>query len=135
MSYYKSTRDGNVFILTMTNGDDDNRFTSDVLVELNRHLDEMENYEGNASMILTSSHEKTWTTGINLDFMLNLEQDKLFAFTQELKRTILRVALLNMPTCMYHRELLCCRSHSGQRYGLQTDASGPGTFLLSGSRY
>ncbi len=98
MSYYELTKEGNVFILTMTNGDDDNRFTSDVLIELNKHLDEMENSEGNAAMILTSTHEKTWSTGIHLDWMLSLEQDKLFAFTQELKRTLLRIALLNMPT-------------------------------------
>ncbi len=98
MSYYELTQDENIFILTMTNGDDDNRFTSDVLVELNKHLDEIEKSEGNTAMILTSNHEKTWSTGIHLDWMLSLEQDKLIAFTQELKRTILRIALLNMPT-------------------------------------
>lgn len=98
MTYFDLKKDGNVFILTMTNGDKDNSFTLDFLKELNAHLDEVSLSIGNKALIMTSSHPKTWSTGINLDWLMTQSPEQMKFFVDTLDKTLIRLALLNLPT-------------------------------------
>ncbi len=98
MKYLDLKKKGNLFVLTMTDGDNDNRFSLDVVSEYNSVIDEIESSKENAALVITSNHPKTWSTGINIDYMLGLSTEDRFEFTQELKKMILRLTLLNLPT-------------------------------------
>ncbi len=98
MKYFELSRQVNVFVLTMINGDDDNRFNLDFMNELNALLDEVENAKGNISLVMTSSHPKTWSTGINLDWFLSTTGEDFTAFAKSLDKTFVRIATLDLPT-------------------------------------
>lgn len=98
MKHFSLEKKENVFILTMINGEKDNTFDLDYWSEYNTLLDEVENSEGNASLLLTSSHPKTFTTGINLDWLFGASPTDFEAFVKTFDNTLLRLALLNLPT-------------------------------------
>jgi enoyl-CoA hydratase/carnithine racemase len=98
VSYFELKQDGNVFILTMINGDKDNTFTLEFLNELNAHLDEVSLSTGNKAFIMTSSHPKTYSTGINLDWLMTQSPEQMKFFVDTLDKTLIRLALLNLPT-------------------------------------
>ncbi|MBU0992583.1 MAG: enoyl-CoA hydratase/isomerase family protein [Proteobacteria bacterium] len=98
MTYFDLKKEDSVFILTMINGDKDNTFTIDFFNELNACLDTVEKSLGNTSMVLTSSHPKTWSTGINLDWLMTQSADQAKAFVNAFDLTLIRLALLNLPT-------------------------------------
>ena len=98
MAYLDLSKDGDVFILTMIDGENDNMFTADVLKEYCELLNEVESSQDNASLILTSSHEKTWCNGLNLKWFMDQTQESLSEFSGLAETTFLRIALLNMPT-------------------------------------
>ncbi len=98
MNYLDLKKEGKVFVLTLINGDNGNTFSNDVLNDYNAVIDEIENTTENASLIITSDHPKTWSNGINLEWMMKLPQNELLEFVSNLKRTILRMTLLNLPT-------------------------------------
>jgi len=60
-----------IHILTLTNADNggDNRLTTKVIDEYFAALDIVEKYQGNTALVLTCEHEKTFCTGINLDWL------------------------------------------------------------------
>ena len=70
MSTLDLRKENSVYVLTMTNGEKSNTFTADVLGEYNAVLDEIEVSQDNASLVLTSSHDKVWSTGINLEWLI-----------------------------------------------------------------
>ena len=45
-----------VHVLTMLNGDDDNRFTTDIVNEFIEAIDQVLAYEGNTALMLTCEH-------------------------------------------------------------------------------
>ena len=98
MANYSLEKQGDVFVLTMDNGERDNTFDNETLPELIGLLDEVEASEGDAALVLTSSHEKTWCNGINLHWMLEQDQATIKAFVFQLEELFIRMALLNMPT-------------------------------------
>lgn len=98
MANYRLEKTENVFILTMTNGENDNTFDIDTVAEFIAILDEVEASPGDASFLLTSNHEKTWCNGINLHWMMEQDENVINKFVFQLEDLFIRVALLNMPT-------------------------------------
>ncbi|PCI48453.1 MAG: enoyl-CoA hydratase [Moraxellaceae bacterium] len=98
MAYYQLEKRNAVFILTMINGAEDNALTIEVVRELNDYLDEVENYQGSAALVLTSSDPKTWCTGMNLKWFAQQKADVMAEFAPLLESTLVRIALLNLPT-------------------------------------
>jgi len=96
MTNFKLEQKENVFILTMTNKD--NTFTIDILNELDALIDKVENYKGNTALLITSNYEKTWSTGINLDWYLPLSLEDKEKFKWLMEKVLARIALLDMPT-------------------------------------
>jgi len=98
MTYLALTREENVHVLTMTNGENDNTFTYEVISAYHARLDEIEKAAGNAALIITSSHEKTWSTGIDAPWFSEQTVREKKRFIREVSLLFLRMALLNLPT-------------------------------------
>lgn len=90
-------KDG-IHFLTLTNGDDDNRFTTPVVREYLAALDTVEEYKGNTALVLTSEHEKTFSTGINLDWLTQQDSAGKAEFLIVFETLLCRFALLSAPT-------------------------------------
>ena len=87
-----------VHVLTLTNGANDNKFNLDVMKEYLAAIDEVENAKGNTALMITCEHEKTWTTGIDLNWMLAQGPDGIEEFKVSLETMLYRLAMLNAPT-------------------------------------
>jgi Delta3-Delta2-enoyl-CoA isomerase len=98
MSTMQLTREGAVYLLTLTNGELANTLTADVLGEYEAALDELEVATGNAALVLTSSDPKFWCNGINLQWLQTQPPDCFPKLAAMMDRMFLRLALLNMPT-------------------------------------
>lgn len=92
-------RDG-VHVLTLTNADNggDNRFTTEVIHEYLAALDAVEQYQGNTALLLTCEHERTFCTGINLDWLPQQNEAEHQEFITTFETLLCRFALLNAPT-------------------------------------
>lgn len=91
-------KDGSIFVVTMCDHEGTNRFTEDVIREHLRVLDEIESSTGSGAVILTSSHPKTWTQGINLEWLLTQPQEYFPGFKDLMDDFLVRWALLDLPT-------------------------------------
>jgi Delta3-Delta2-enoyl-CoA isomerase len=98
MSTMELKKEGNVYILSLTNGEKANTFTEDVIGEYNAILDELETAPGNAALVITSTDPKFWSNGINLEWIITKPANYLMQFASMLDRLYLRFALLDMPT-------------------------------------
>lgn len=98
MSTMELKKEGNVFVLSLTNGAQANTITDDVIVEYNAALDEVEAAPGNAALVVTSSDPKYWSNGIDRDWLMTRPPDYLTQVASSLDRLYLRMVLLNMPT-------------------------------------
>ena len=89
-----------VHILTLTNAENggDNRLTTEVVEEYLAALDIVEQYRGNTALLLTCTHKKTFCTGINLDWLLPLNDADRREFTTAFETLLCRLALLSAPT-------------------------------------
>lgn len=98
MNYMQLSREGNVWVLTLTNGE--NRLNDQVLQELHAALDTVEQSEGNSALVISSSDAKFWSNGIDLKFV----EEKggapylITQFAPELDTLLLRLARLSVPT-------------------------------------
>ena len=92
------TVDNGIHILTLTNGDNENKLNLDVIKEYHQHIDSVEAYEGNTALVLTCDHEKTFSTGIDLQWLLGDGAEQAADFVEQLENLMLRVGLLDMPT-------------------------------------
>jgi enoyl-CoA hydratase/carnithine racemase len=92
------TKEGAVYVLTLTNGADANTLTEDVVGEYHDILDELEASKENSALILTSRDPKFWCNGINLDWLRKQPHDYFPKFLQLLDELFLRFSLLPMPT-------------------------------------
>ena len=92
------TKEGAVYVLTLTNGANANTLSEDVVGEYHEILDELEGSAENSALILTSSDPKFWCNGINLDWLLKQPHDYFPKFIQLLDELFLRFSLLSMPT-------------------------------------
>jgi len=91
------TKEGAVYVLTLTNGANANTITGDAVGEYHDILDELEASTENSALILTSSDPKFWCNGINLDWLLKQPHDYFPKFIQLLDELFLRFSLLSMP--------------------------------------
>ncbi|MGB2046163.1 MAG: enoyl-CoA hydratase/isomerase family protein [Porticoccaceae bacterium] len=89
-----------IHILTLTNADNggDNRLTTKVIGEYFAALDIVEKYQGNTALVLTCEHEKTFCTGINLDWLTQQNDAGRQQFFVAFETLLCRLALLNAPT-------------------------------------
>lgn len=89
-----------IHILTLTNAENggDNRLTTAVVGEYLAALDTVEHYQGNTALLLTCTHKKTFSTGINLDWLIQLDDAGRREFTTAFETLLCRLALLNAPT-------------------------------------
>lgn len=87
-----------VHVLTLTNNEGENKFNLDVMHEYMAALDEVDAYKGNTALLIRCEHEKTFSTGIDLEWMLPLSEEDRGAFVLELERVLYRIALLRAPT-------------------------------------
>jgi len=87
-----------IHILTLTNGENDNTLTLDVLSEYLAAFDAIEQYKGNTALVVTCDHEKTWSNGINLPWMTAQDEDGTKHFVSTLEEVFYRLAMLNVPT-------------------------------------
>ena len=98
MTTMKLEKEGDVHILRLQNPETGNAFTLDVIDEYHKAMDEIENSEGNTSLIITSDDPKSWCNGINLDW-LNQKDDAFWEkFLGHLEDMVFRLATLPVPT-------------------------------------
>lgn len=92
-------KDG-VHVLTLTNNAEENTFTLDVLNEYLAAFKQVENYKGNTALLITCEDEKTFSTGINLKWMLGgaASQEDKAAFPSTIDKVFVQLASLNCPT-------------------------------------
>lgn len=86
-----------VYILTLTNGQQENALNRDVLNEYNDIFDQIENSTHNASLVIQSDHPKTFCNGLDLIWLLQQSPEDKKAFITQLENTLIRLALLNLP--------------------------------------
>ncbi|MBN1664411.1 MAG: enoyl-CoA hydratase/isomerase family protein [Deltaproteobacteria bacterium] len=98
MSYMELTKDGDVHILTLTNGAEENRLTIDVINEYLTNLDAVESYEGSTALVVVSSDPKFWNNGIHLDWLRSQPEGSVPNFGKFMDKLYLRMALLSCPT-------------------------------------
>lgn len=90
---------GDVYILRLTNAEHDNSLDADVLAEYHAVLDTLDAApSSNTALLLYCDHDKTFSTGINLNWMTQQPEAAVDAFRQQLEHLLQRMALLNMPT-------------------------------------
>ena len=87
-----------VHVLSLTNNDAENTFTLDVMHEYLAAFDEVDKYEGNTALLICCDHEKTFSTGINLKWLMAQNPVGQKAFIQALETVLVRLALLSAPT-------------------------------------
>ncbi len=98
MATMSLTKEGSVFVLTLTNGAEQNTMTLDWTEEFQATLDEVAGAEGNAALLVTSNDPKFWSNGINLPWLLSQPKDCFPKLAKKLDDLFVRIALLDMPT-------------------------------------
>ncbi|MFQ3324204.1 MAG: enoyl-CoA hydratase/carnithine racemase [Pseudomonadales bacterium] len=98
MNTMELTIENGVHLLTLTNGDNENKLNLDVVNEYHKNLDKVESYEGNTAFVLTCDHDKTFSTGIDLEWLMGIGVTQAEEFVVQLENLMLRVGLLNMAT-------------------------------------
>jgi len=102
MSYLELSREGDVWLLTLTHGD--NRFNDASLDEWHAALDRIEAEPGNAALVITSRDPKFFSNGIDLDHFLGEGgpgSDYLMnTFVARLDAFLLRMARFPLPVVM-----------------------------------
>ncbi|MFP6808797.1 MAG: enoyl-CoA hydratase-related protein [Pseudomonadales bacterium] len=92
-------RDGNVFILTMTDGE--NRWNTNFVREFAKALDEVETSTGPAALLTTSASEKFFSNGLDLDWLSSKGEHRggdRKAFGAEFMTLMGRIITLPVPT-------------------------------------
>lgn len=84
--------------LRMTDADNDNTLTPEGLLAWHKALDEVEALDGVSALLLTSSSEKTFSTGINLPWVQTQTAQGFATFVADFDKLLLRLATFPMPT-------------------------------------
>lgn len=92
-------KDG-VHVLTLTNGENENAFTIDVLNEYLAAFKEVEAYKGNTALLVTSDDPKTFTNGIDLKWYMGgiATAEEREAFPDTIDKVLVQLSTLNCPT-------------------------------------
>ena len=94
-------KDG-IHVLTLTNNENENQLTQDVANEYLQAFETIEKYKGKTALLITCEAPKTFSTGINLQWLMKQNYDGQKKFVNTLEQVFYRLALLNAPTviCM-----------------------------------
>lgn len=84
--------------LTLTNGDAGNALTTPVFEEYIAAFEEVKSFKGNTALLVTSDHEKTFSTGIDLQWLMQQDADGMNKFSAAVSRSLLELATLDVPT-------------------------------------
>ncbi|MDF3031646.1 MAG: enoyl-CoA hydratase [Moraxellaceae bacterium] len=95
MNTLKLEKHGAVFVLTLTNGAAGNTLSDTVLAEYLDVFDAVERESGDAALVITSDDPKTFSTGIDLPWLM--QQPDPMAFATRLENMLIRLGLLNLP--------------------------------------
>ncbi|MGH1371316.1 MAG: enoyl-CoA hydratase/isomerase family protein [Cellvibrionaceae bacterium] len=87
-----------IHVLTLTNNDNENKLNLDVIKEYLAALDTVEAYQGNTALLITCEHEKTFSTGIDLEWLITRTEEQRAEFVLTLEQLLYRLALLNAPS-------------------------------------
>ncbi|GAA5315979.1 MAG: enoyl-CoA hydratase-related protein [Candidatus Pelagadaptatus aseana] len=98
MSTLKLELKDGVHVLTLTDGANENKLTQEVVEDYIAKLDEIASFEGNTALMITCEHEKTFSTGINLEWMMAQTPEGVQHFVKTLEKAMFKLAMLNMPT-------------------------------------
>ena len=60
-------------------------------------LDQVEAYDGNTALVITSDHEKTFTTGIRLDWLVTLSAEQRAEFINLFERVLVSLVFAQCP--------------------------------------
>ena len=94
---FELTRDQELFILTMRNGE--NRFTLETLARLNEVLDEVQAQAGDgAAALIVVGEGKYWSNGIDLDWLGKADKSEAGHFVPTLNHFLGRVLSFPIPT-------------------------------------
>jgi len=100
MGMYEYVVNGNVAVLTMNNGE--NRFNLDSLKAFSAVLDAIEAESKVNALVTTSGHDKIWSNGIDLDWLLPALQKEGEGLMDQFRRAMFtlfrRVLTFPMPT-------------------------------------
>jgi Delta3-Delta2-enoyl-CoA isomerase len=91
-------KDGSVFVVTMCDQEGANTYTDKVINEHHRVLEEIEASTGPGAVVLTSSHPKSWTQGIDLQWLVTKPPEYFPQFKDLMDGFLIRWALLGLPT-------------------------------------
>ncbi len=89
---------GDVHVLSLINHDHENKFNQEVMQEYLDAFDQVDAYEGNTSLLIRCDHPKTFSTGIDLQWMLSQSEQDRSHFVKSLETVIYRFALFGAPT-------------------------------------
>ncbi|HEY2775487.1 MAG TPA: enoyl-CoA hydratase-related protein [Candidatus Binatia bacterium] len=96
MAEYDLSRDGDVFVLRMTSGE--NRFNPGFIAAMNRALDEVENSRGAAALV-TVGEGKFYSNGLDLDWLSQQEHSVSMQFIATVLHLFARIIALPVATC------------------------------------
>jgi enoyl-CoA hydratase/carnithine racemase len=89
-------REGDVFVLTMQNGE--NRFNRGFVDAFNAALDEVEGAGGPAALVTVGGEEKFYSNGLDLDWMMGDGRDLARTFVADVLRLMGRMLVFPIPT-------------------------------------
>ncbi len=98
MQHLDLRKEDTVYVVTMIDIEHNNTFTEKVLEEHHRILEEIEATPGNCSAVLTSNNPKTWSQGINLEWLVPQPHTYYEEFKSLMDKFLIRWALLDVPT-------------------------------------
>ncbi len=98
LSHMKLDRQGPVWILCLQHPEKDITLTPPVLAEWMHCLDQIESHADQASLLIHSTHPKTWCNGIDLSWFMTQEEPAILRFMADFEDLLLRLSLLSVPT-------------------------------------
>lgn len=97
MSTLELAREGNVHVITLSNGERDNTFTLDALAAWRTALDQVEDSSGDGCLLIRCDHPKTFCNGIDLAWLMAQPPETVARFITKLENFLIRLSLLNLP--------------------------------------
>ena len=89
-------KDDEVFHLTLNNGE--NRWDTSLVRKINGALDEIEKSQGPAALVTSSSDNKFFSNGLDLDWISNASSDERAEFSKEFMNLMGRLIMLPIPS-------------------------------------
>ncbi len=91
-------RQGPVWILSLSSAHPEGGLDSSDLEDLDAALDNIENSNDNAALMLCGEHPRTWCNGIDLPWLMTQDEVDHRLCISKLEDLLLRLSLCNLPT-------------------------------------